>query len=658
VDVPVTDAAVDRVSHAPVDRLPRAPLGGKLAADVRESAIDRWLYGLMAALLIAGFLAATHVYWTPAHGGTDQNGYLVGGKLFSRTLSNGFRPSDPFAFVGRMWIEGPDGRFFPKYPLGLNAIYALTLKLGGPRHGMLITFMVSPLAMTAALVATFLLARLAAGSVAGVLAVLMLGSSSLTLNLTDNPNSHAAAVFCAAWGIYFLLRWWQRDGLWRAILAGLLLGMTMTIRYTEGLLLVPLVAVALLNLRWRERRSWIASAVLVASWLVPVATLLIYNQASFHHLTGYDPTNESTGFTWKAVTENYEVLVRQLYDMGLFFVLPFALLGMVMLWRWNWRLALVLFLWVVPTLCTYAAYYWAPDGTSIAYLRFFMTIMPALAVAAVWALRRMMQMAAVAEGATIAPMIGIGAVVALGCGISLSNGAEDQETASRTNHQLWDAGQSALHSCPAGSEIFGPDRYLNYFQLIGDWQLYDTQQFNRSYVQGLAHVDPDAPNGLQPQRAKETYNRLKNDSEADLVREQNKLMSAAMAERRRVFILASRNNMGAATRFLPRGMFTSRIVGTWTDPPDVRPPKRRPWLGFNAQPWWNAGALRSNIWEIVEVLPAPPKPVAAAKPAVHRPPAVKAPPTASPPLFSRSHSSPTTLPTTRPTNAGAAAVAH
>src|SRR5580658_3593795 len=126
---------------------PAVVLNGKLPVLVRESMVDRWVWGVFAAIAIVAYAVAMHVYWSPAHGGVDQNGYLVGGKLFAQTWSTGFKPSDPFAFVGRMWVEADDGKYFPKYPLGLSVIYAIALKIGGAKFGVPLAFMVNPVAM-------------------------------------------------------------------------------------------------------------------------------------------------------------------------------------------------------------------------------------------------------------------------------------------------------------------------------------------------------------------------------------------------------------------------------------------------------------------------------------------------------------------------------
>src|SRR5271170_1965375 len=147
----------------------RPEFSGKLPVLVRESTADRWVWGIVAAVAIVAYAVAVHVYWSPAHGGVDQNGYLVGGKLFAQTWSTGFKPSDSFAFVGRMWVEADNGKYFPKYPMGLSVIYAVAMKIGGiggAKYGVPLAFMVSPVAMALGIVATFLLVRLAAGSFA------------------------------------------------------------------------------------------------------------------------------------------------------------------------------------------------------------------------------------------------------------------------------------------------------------------------------------------------------------------------------------------------------------------------------------------------------------------------------------------------------------
>jgi len=234
--------------------------------------------------------------------------------------------------------------------------------------------------MTLALVAVFLIARQIAGSFAGILATLIVASSPVTLLLANNPNSHAASLCLAAWGMYALLRWWERGTAWRAAAAGALLGIAATVRYGEALLVIPVVLVAVFNLHWGRGRSWGQAGALLACWLAPVVLLLGFNRMSMGAWTGYDLTGESTGFAWQHVADNWEVAVRQL-AAGLFLTLPLGVMGLILLLARNWRLAAVLWAWALPGVLAYTAYYYAPETSAaggVAYARFFPDHVPRL----------------------------------------------------------------------------------------------------------------------------------------------------------------------------------------------------------------------------------------------------------------------------------------
>jgi 4-amino-4-deoxy-L-arabinose transferase-like glycosyltransferase len=440
--------------HADAGRLPVLP-------GVDEPRWQRWLGVMLALALTLGFWRTTMTYWTPAHHGVDQNGYLVGGRQVAKSLTMKLAPTspgstqfDPHAFVGRMWVGvdygQPSERFYPKYPLGLPLLYAISLWVGGDDLGPVIAYHISPVTMTLSVLATFLLVRRVAGSYAGLLAMLVYATSPVTLHLANNPNSHASTVFCVAFGMVALLHWWQLGGWAIGLLAGLLLGFAATIRYTEATLLLPLLwvvatrmwgadrrafwvlahamamlilAVALYVLtslppgvgrtagiavvtamllaslagilhharrllaegvNWLRVRIWRDCGMVLLGWLVPVAALLIYNLAAIGTLTGYDPTNESTGFRWEYFWDNWETTLRHLGTNGISLMFPLALMGMTAMFFWNSMLAVWLALWVLPCLAVYTFYYWAPDGSAIGFLRFFMTIIPGLLVAAMW----------------------------------------------------------------------------------------------------------------------------------------------------------------------------------------------------------------------------------------------------------------------------------
>jgi hypothetical protein len=396
---PAADQAIDPLSYAkPALAAPGIEL---LEAEPRWK---RYGYGIIALIISIGFFYAVMSYWVPAHPGTDQNGYLVGGKMFAQTLTMRQSPTvignrtefDPHQFIGRMWVGAdlgtPDERYYPKYPIGLPVLYACLIWVSSmlaPAWRMWLTYGLSPVAMSLAVLGSYLLARRFAGSFGGLLTAIVFATSPVVMQLAVNPNSHAAAVCFVVWGMYFLIGWWQFRGAMRAIAAGLLLGYAATIRYSEGTLILPIGLVALFALRWRDWKSlWQAIGLLIA-WALPVGLLVLYNRFAIGDLTGYGPTNESTGFQLGYAVDNWETMLRGINTYGVAQMLPFALAGMVWMFWWNWRAASVIAAWIVPCLLTYTFYYWAPDGTSIGYLRFFTTILPGLAMCFFWLVSRL-----------------------------------------------------------------------------------------------------------------------------------------------------------------------------------------------------------------------------------------------------------------------------
>ncbi len=379
----------------------------------RELRWSRSLYACLAVAIALFFFFNSMAYWTPANGGVDQNGYLVGGKNFARTLSMRMAPVrpgtenvfDPYQFVGLMWIGTDYGKpteaYYPKYPLGYPLLVAIAIWCAPAAWNVWAVYMINPVATLAATTMLFFLARKFMHSLPALLAMIAFASSPVTQGLTWSPNSHATATFCVTGGMLALVSWWQSRGTWRAVLGGLLLGYAFTIRYTEGALILPLLVIALCNMRWREWRSWRETMWLGASWLLPVGSLLVLNYMQMGSFTGYGPTNESVGFKWEYAVDNWETLLRQLNTFGLSYLFPLAMAGLVWMFWWNWRVATWLAAWTVPCLITYLFYYWAPnpqpnpsrpmqqfDVVYISYTRFFLTILPGLSLIAFWMVDR------------------------------------------------------------------------------------------------------------------------------------------------------------------------------------------------------------------------------------------------------------------------------
>lgn len=358
----------------------------------RESAFKRLLFSGLAVCIAIGYCVVIFHYWTPSHPGVDQNGYLVGGKMFAQSLSMAQRPVrighprefDPHQFIGNMWVSGKNDpqSFYPKYPLGLPLLYALALWIGGPEKGVFLAHLISPLAMTLAILGVFFLTRGFTGSFPAILAMLVIATSPIINWCVTNPNSHATTLFCCVWGIICVMRWWKQGGWGWALAGGLLTGYAATIRYTEAALILPLLWSAVTKIRWTCKKTWVESTLLVAGWMLPIALLLIYNRIDIGTWTAYDATNESTGFSWSFFADNWVTLLRQLNENGLFFLFPVAVAGLVTMFWWNWRIAVFFCLWIGPCLTLYTFYYWAPDG--LGYLRFVLTALPGMVIAAFW----------------------------------------------------------------------------------------------------------------------------------------------------------------------------------------------------------------------------------------------------------------------------------
>ena len=532
-----------------------------------EPARTRWIFLAVALLAAVGFFAVLHAYWVPADPNVDENAYLVSGKLLARTGSPGFVPPDPYALVGKMWIGTAEGRFYPKYPLGQPLLVALAIRT----LGLSAAFAVNPLLMALALLGVFLLVREAAGSPAGLLAMLALALSPVVLAETNDPDSHAASLAFTVWGMFLLLRWWRTGKLGTAALAGLLLGYSAIVRYTEGLLLLPLLLVVLFRLGRRpERRSLYAAAALLAGWAAPIAAQVAFNLRALHSLTGYDTTHESTAFSTAYFAHNWQLTARQLFTLGLpWLLLPLAVLGLAVLaWRQR-RLGVVLWAWLLPNLLLYTAYYWALENDGVNFLRFFLSVFPPLALGLGWLLTRPLPGPGWI-GKWAQPMIALALVLA--CGFYGAREIAPLLASDRGDRQAARAvGEAALANAPAGSAIFGPQNSLLALQYAGDYRLYSRTLFVRRAILELGQIDPKRPNALQPERAQALFQRLGSLSNPELLRLERNLMAVALAAGRRVFLIAPAAANRAWLRFADPDLdaadgksFAIRPAASWT----------------------------------------------------------------------------------------------
>ncbi|MGN6724640.1 MAG: ArnT family glycosyltransferase [Tepidisphaeraceae bacterium] len=576
-----TDEAESSVEAASLRLLP------PLAAE--ESFASRALAMAIAVVFVAGYLCFILQYWAPAHPGVDQNGYLVGGKMLAHTGSMGFKPQDPLGFVGGMWVRNDStGINYPKYPIGLPLLYACVLWVFGA-SGVAYAHLVSPVCTGVAVLGMYFIARQFVGVYAALLAMLVLAFSQITLLLADNPNSHASCLAFGVWGVFFLLRFWSTATLWRGLLGGFLIGYAATIRYTDGLLVLLIGMVAMSMVNWRDWRSYLRAAVPLVGWLVPIAYLVGFNLVTMHTPTGYDTTNESkpgSAFTFEHITQNWEKLIRQVHDAGLFFTLPLGLLGLVLAIRLCSRRAGFLWLWLIPGTLTYMAYYWAPER-GVSYLRFFLTLLPPLVVGVGIAIQAVLSPSITRVQRIVNPLAG-GLIVGVACTMSLYRallGLEDgmetgQGMESQYRQQVNQAGLDRVVTSivPSGSAVFSSANVLNDLQFVGDYACYNTEYFSVNYLQRLANqdeqIDPNDPDPLQPARRKFMLSQLAGKKADDLFNLQTDAITRNLQAGRRVFLVA---NAPTAEQFAKKygrrdSVIACKVRGTFNELPRLREP--------------------------------------------------------------------------------------
>jgi len=559
-----------------------------LQLDLDEPIWKQRLYLGVAILIAIGYLWIMLGYLAPAHPGVDQNGYLVGGRVFAHTFSTGVKPAGPFEYFGAMWVMAEDGWLYPKYPLGIPILTAACFWIGGDANGPLLTYYISPVCAALALVAMYLLTRQIAGSFFGLLGTILLASNAIFFTQTNNPWSHVPDAAFVLWGMVFLVWWWRYNGLWRAAIAGLLLGYAVLIRYTEGLLLLPMAVVALSKLRWKSPRSYLRCATPLFAWLVPVGYLLIFNKLAMGTWTGYDTTNESTGFEVSTLGEKWRTTLSQLYQLGAFFILPIGLLGLLLIGQRNWRIGLFLMSWLLPGVLLYSAYYWGGERMGMGFLRFFLTLIPPILIGACWLFSKLSTIGYPREGASggfmtklsnsIAPIaIGLIVLVAASASVRESLAGVTRDYVSNQNlattaaiinmHTKHNTNDDVVLFAEAGR---GPAGSANFLQFATGFEIYANDAFStnlRQFMGARGGNDPDQPNPLQPRRREATQKEYAKYNDKQLIEQQNLLMNRAFVANRRVIAVLPVNE---ATRFLKRFVqdrpYQFQVLAAWRDP--------------------------------------------------------------------------------------------
>ncbi len=618
----------------------------------QESFAVRWLFLLVALTITAGYWYFLQSYWAPAPGrpGIDENAYLLGGRNIAEHGTVGFKPTDDFQFVDAMWVRTTDhtytppglsgflkdrltvhteaGWYYPKYPAGVSLLDAIAIRLGGAQHGIEWAFQVSPICMTLAVLGMFFLARSIAGSYCGILAMILIAMGNTSLELALAPDSHAPALCMVVWGMFMLVRWWQTGSILHGLAAGLLLGYAVTIRYTEALLLFPLYPLdqvlgdtslaanhphwweaikwarflpigplgiaTFLSIHWTRPLSWFRSVVPVIAWTIPVGLLVAFNWFSMGHVTGYDATNESTGFSTTEFFSKWDFTVHEVYLYGLFLFASLGIAGLFILFQRSLRWGLFLWMWFVPGALLYTSYYWGNRADGVVFLRFFLTLYPPLILAAMWLLRSAgLGAYAAAEskprrGWAIGWALAAGVLTAASTATTFLPTLTDMEKQHRGNMNLQYSNDNIRrqitrkHANPARPMIFADTgaipQLLQYTQFTIDADWYTIDAFEPRSGGGFGVIgllqgnDQNSPVLIQRERISHMTDLLKGKSSADLVNLAHRTIDVALDAGRPVYAILTPLQKIDFQRTYISSDYQMKELDHWAEPCRVDPP--------------------------------------------------------------------------------------
>ena len=517
--------------------------------DVSFSRSD-WLAGLATAIVVSLFAMLLAGFYVPAYSGTDENGYLCSARRLALTGDSAKHTAHPLEHVSVNVVQVKPATYYAKYPLWYPWLCAAAYRLGGPAAA----FLVSPILAALALVGIFFLARSMVGAFAGVLATVLLATNPLHASFGLSGLSHAAAVCFAVWAMFFLWRWTEQGGWVNAAMAGGLAAYTYTIRYSEALLALPVVAMVV----WRyvglpegatptdrtvRVRQWRQEVLaLVTGAVVAAGPLWIHHWVAFGApwKNGYDLCGESTGFSWKWFQENWWNMLTRLNTPGLLLVFPLGLAGLAYVAVRTPKRGTLLGLWLVPAVLMYTAYYWAPQGDGRGYIRFFVSVFPAFIVCALALLTESVKPRA-------AWSVALGAFVAMVATYNLRETLPGlQELAGR--HAIvartWDVLRDRV---PAHALLVGSDGLLNNLEFAGDYELYSHENFDRkALTKHLKVLDDNEPHPFQRDKARTLAQTIGKMNDNQLVNLQRSLLATNVVAGRPVLVVGTREQFRSA----------------------------------------------------------------------------------------------------------------
>lgn len=526
-------------------------------------------YLILVVLIILGFIAFTGKYSVPADPGYGENAFLLAAQRFIDSFSIAYSPPDEYHFVDGQWVEVRDGVFYPKYPIGMTLLHVPALWIGRtfmPTHSNLMVFWISPIFMVGFLIGCYLLFRMFFEPFYAILGLALLAINPLVVFFTNLAYNHAASMFFAVWGMYILLLWWKRGGLLYAHLAGLCLGYLVTIRYDDGLFVIPILVVVVLKVFSSEKTPVSEYLMILLTWAVSVLLLFAYNWASMGSLTAYDYTNESTGFSFAHLPYKSYITLHAFNVTGLPLIFPLSLLGAWLMVVTDWRIGTLLLSWILPNVILHVCYYYVPGGkqlfiglSAISHLRFFISILPALIFACLWCLNNLRF-----PNFTHARVVVYGTFVIFAVTTTLSIAIPLLQRQHLERTRIQHLSQDIVRQIPEGSVIMGEEWLLSHLQITGDFRLYNINTFSKEYAKKMGWIHPEGAHPRQVKRRLWLYEFLTNNSESEIIQKASQIMVKAIKEGHRVFfILPDPDAEQVVEKFLPPDLFSWESLLSW-----------------------------------------------------------------------------------------------
>jgi 4-amino-4-deoxy-L-arabinose transferase-like glycosyltransferase len=529
------------------------------------------LYSTLALLgIMALFIDLLSAFYVPAYEGIDEEGYLGAARRLAVHGDPAKRTADAYEYVNEIVVQVGQNLFYSKYPIGYPALGALAYRLGGPDAA----FLVNPVLAALAVAGMFLLGRAMFGDVVGAFAAILLAMNPMHVYYALSAESHSSAVCFAVWGMYFTWQWAEHGGPVNAALAGLLSAYAITIRYLEALLILPVCAMVV----WRGVELWHTATaeqrravgrknsrevlVMTAAMVATITPLLAYHSVAFGApwRTGYALCGEDTAFSWQWLHAHWALMLTQLDTNGLFLIFPVGVAGMFSLIGQRPKRGAFLTTWAVPYIILSTAYYWVPRGDGPWYVRYFLTVFPALILGALGVL---------CPPGRSRPWgnIAVGAFVVLVTTWSLQPSELPAMLEIRREQLLRDRTMMdrVREKVPPGSVILAVDHTLRTLEYAGDYRLYSAQAFTRAWIdQLLQGVDDNAPHPLQREKALELKRAFGDRTDAQLAELRRQVLADHLAAGRAVVVVCTKNDFGMWRAWLG-DRFVWKPVAQWME---------------------------------------------------------------------------------------------